>query len=49
MNRKELIRICREHDEYCQGCPYVTEHGACTVGRPWKQSEVQLVTDGDIK
>ena len=32
------IRACQRYDEYCQGCPYVNNHGGCTVGQPWKQA-----------
>ena len=32
------MRTCQRYDEYCRGCPYVSAHGGCTVGQPWKQA-----------
>lgn len=46
MKRKDLIRTCQQYDEYCQGCPYVNNHGGCTVGQPWKQAGIHAVTEG---
>lgn len=49
MKRKELIRVCQQYDENCQGCPYVNTHGGCTVGQPWKQAGTKLVKFADGK
>ena len=43
VQRKWLVtsqgaRTCQQYNEYCQGCPYVNNHGGCTVGQPWKQA-----------
>jgi hypothetical protein len=38
---------CKSHNEYCQGCPYTTEHGGCTAGQPWKHK--LTVVDGGRK
>lgn len=47
MKRKELIRICQQYDEYCQGCPYVNTHGGCTAGQPWKQAGIRGMSEAN--
>jgi len=39
---------CKKHNEYCEGCPFVTNHGGCTVGQPWKR-KFTVVNGGKSK
>lgn len=41
----KYVQECKKHNEYCEGCPYVTNHGGCTVGQPWKRKFTVVDTD----
>ena len=46
MKRRGIIRTCQRYDDSCQGCPYVNNHGGCTIGQPWKQAGIHALTAG---